>query len=273
MLAANGFRPATATLSGGPEAAGDNDTLQAGLTVNEARSEIARRHYISLARTHFFSALIVLCGVVGLGAAQDFGTLPFRTGAIPTVSAILVVVGLLLLAVLGRIAVDVAAEPLLEVIAWSPAEPVQVGLLRRIVALQEAAGAGAAGDERISGLPDRLPEQLAAAIGQGYRPLLDAVAGMSENSRALEAAVRSSIEAITSQHARADDSIPVLAALPELQAAVEELTVVLRRLSAAPDYSEEPSFTAGVVPTRRTTPAPGLARELRRLMQEFDAAR
>ncbi len=62
---------------------------------------------------------------------------------------------------------------------------------------------------------------------------------------------------------------------PELQAAVEELTAVLRRLSAAPENMEEATPLAGYasVPARRKAPAPGLARELRRLLQEIDAAR
>jgi len=271
-LAAKGFRPSAAVAPEEAEAAGDINTGQGGLTVQEARGEIARRHYISLARTHFFSVLIVLVGIVGLGAAQDFGTLRFWAGTLPTVSAILVVVGLLLLAVLSRIAVDVAAEPLLERIAQSSAEPVEVGLLRRILALQEAAGYGEPGEDGIGESPDRLPVQIAAAFEQGHRALLDAVTNLAENSRALEATIQSAIETAAAQQRTADSNISILATLPDLQNAVEELTAVLRRLSAAPERTEEPAFTAAV-PSRRTTPAPGLARELRRLLQEIDAAR
>jgi len=273
MLAANGSRPPARTVPEGSGRASDTHTVDAGLTLDEASREIARRHYISLARAHFFSVLIVLGGLVALGAAQNYGALPFRTGAIPTVSAVLVTVGLVLLAALGRIALDVAAEPLLDGIASSPGESVEIGLLRRIVALKEQRRDEAAMGERVYNLPDGLPEQLAAAIGQGYLPLLDAVAGVSENSRALEAAVRSSVEAIASQQRQIDDRNRTPAALPELQATLEELTAVLRRLSAAPDFPQEPPVTAGIVPSHRTAPAPGLARELGRLLQEIETAR
>ena len=57
-------------------------------------------------------------------------------------SAILIVAGLLLLAVMGRIAIDVTAEPLLETIAQLTVEPVEIGLLRRVVSLLEAGGDG-----------------------------------------------------------------------------------------------------------------------------------
>jgi hypothetical protein len=60
----------------------------------------------------------------------------------------------------------------------------------------------------------------------------------------------------------------------ELQAAVEELTAVLRRLTAMPENIEEATPLAGyAVPARRKAPAPGLARALRGLLQEIDAAR
>jgi hypothetical protein len=72
-----------------------------------------------------------------------------------------------------------------------------------------------------------------------------------------------------------DDKIVGAMSFPELQAAVEELTVVLRRLTAVPENMEEATPLAGyaTVPARRKAPAPGLARELRRLLQEIDAAR
>ena len=72
-----------------------------------------------------------------------------------------------------------------------------------------------------------------------------------------------------------DDKTAEAESFPELQAAVEELTAVLRRLSTLPgDMVEAPALAAhGTVPARRKAPAPGLARELRGLLQEIDAAR
>ena len=72
-----------------------------------------------------------------------------------------------------------------------------------------------------------------------------------------------------------DEKIAGAMSFPELQAAVEELTAVLRRFSGLPDDTEEatPLTAHAAVPARRKAPAPGLARELRGLLQEIDAGR
>jgi hypothetical protein len=113
--------------------------------------------------------------------------------------------------------------------------------------------------------------------------LLDAVSRLSEITQALEAAMRTSVEAFETamrsvaeqQRPVNDDRIVGAMSVPELQAAVEELTAVLRRLSAVPENIEVATPLAGYagVPARRKPPAPGLARELRGLLQEIDAPR
>src|SRR5438270_961209 len=159
-LGANSCRRlATSLAPSASDGADGSAVLPTSLTASEARSAIARAHYISLAKSHFLSVLIVLVGIVGLGIAQDRGVLPVQTGAIPTVSAILIVVGLVLLAALGRIAIDVTAEPLLETISPLSPEANEIGLLRRIVSLLEPAR-GVAEADRISELPPRFPAQL-----------------------------------------------------------------------------------------------------------------
>jgi hypothetical protein len=283
-LGTNGFRRlATRSAQAGPESADDSVFRPAPFTADEAKRQIARRNYICLARSHFLSVLIVLVGIVGLGVAQNHGALPFQTGVIPTMSASLIVAGLLLLAALGRIAIDVTAEPLLETISQVTAESKELGLLRRVVALLEAARDRSAADDGIGELPARSPERLVAAFEEGHLPLLDAVSRLSETTQALEAAMRTSVEAFETAMSSAaaqqrpvnDDRIVGVTSVPELQAAVEELTAVLRRLSAVPENIEEATPLAGYagVPARRKAPAPGLARELRGLLQEIDAAR
>src|SRR5262249_7164044 len=101
------------------------------------------------------------------------------------------------------------------------------------------------------------PEQLAAAIGQGYLPLLDAVAGVSENSRALEAAVPSPVEAIAPQQRQIADRNPTPAHLPDLQAPPQELTAVLARLNPSPGFPQDPPFSAGHRALARNRPRPG----------------
>jgi hypothetical protein len=283
-LGTGGFRRLAArSAQAGPETADSSGVPTAPLTADEARSEVARRYYICLARGHFLSVLIVLVGIIGLGVAQNRGVLPFQTGAIPTVSATLIVAGLVLLAVLGRIAIDVTAEPLLETIAQLTVEPEEIRLLRHVVSLLDAGrDHPVVGDDRIGELPARLPERLAAAIEQGHLSFLDAVSRLSEVTQALEAAMRTSVEAFETtmrsaaaqQRPADEDKTAGAMSAPELQAAVEELTAVLRRLSVAPeDVEEAATLAAHAVPARHRAPAPGLARELRSLLQEIDAAR
>jgi len=229
-LGTNRFRRlATRSAQAGLESADDGVVLPAPFYRAEARREIGRRNYICLARSHFLSVLIVLVGIIGLGVAQNNGALPFQTGVIPTVSATLIVAGLLLLAVLGRIAIDVTAEPLLE--NYCPAD----GRTRRNrpsascrVVLEAGRGRPVA-DDSIGELPARFPERLVAAFEQGHLPLLNAVSRLSEITQALEAAMRTSVEAFeTAMRSAAVQQRPVDDdKVLELQAAVEELTAVL----------------------------------------------
>jgi hypothetical protein len=279
----NGFRqlaPKLAPALAQSARADGRAVLQTRFNPNEARSEIARLYYISLARSHFFTALIVLTGVVGLGLAQDHNSLPFLSGAIPTTSVILILVGLVLLALLGRIAIDVTVEPLLETISQLPAERVEVGLLRRAVELLEVAcNPPASGGDRAPAAPP-LPERLVAVIEQGHHALLDAVGRLTANTQALGTTMQSSVETLeTSMRTVAAHQQPMdgskvadAAALPELQAAVEELTAVLQRLSASPKDPEEPPLAADPV-ARRKMPAPRLARDLQQLLREIEAPR
>jgi hypothetical protein len=261
-------------------------SLRSGLsqprfTARETRSEIGRIHYVSLARSHFISALIVLAGIIGLGMAQDRGALPLHIGPIPTASAILILAGLLLLAALGRVAIDVTAEPLLETISQLPAARAEVGLLRRVVELLEAGHNSPAVDDRARGASTQLPERLVAAIDEGHRTLLDAIQRLSANTQALEAGMQGTLEAlettmqaiVAQQRSSADGKVVEAAGFAELQVAVEELTALLRRLSAATEVAggtDTASAPAQALPGTHPT---GIARELRRLLQEIDTAR
>ncbi|MBO0735487.1 MAG: hypothetical protein J2P48_02805 [Alphaproteobacteria bacterium] len=269
-LGANGFRQLiprlTPTLAQSARADG-GVVLQTRLLPNETRGEIARLHYISLARSHFFSTLIVMAGIVGLGLAQDRGSLPFASGAIPTTSTILILIGLILLAALSRIAIDVTAEPLLESIAQLPAEHVEVGLLRRAVELLEVARSAPEYDnEGVPSTPAQLPEELVAVIERGYHDLSNAVARLTTHTEALETVMRSSAEAISATLNRSTPS-PATDAYTELHAAVGELTAVLRSLTASPDGEEGPLPAEAL--SRQKAASPGLAHELRRLLQEI----
>jgi len=253
--------------------------LQSRFDAEAARREIARFHYIWLARTHFFSALIVLTALVGLGLAQDHSSLPLTLGAIPTISAILILVGLILLALLGRIAIDVSIEPLVEAISQVPAEHVEVGLLRHAVEVLEAACSQTA-NAGASASMLQFPERLDVVFEEGHRALLDAVRRLAATTEALRDTMRSSVDALTtaigtpvSQPPPIADAGNIAAAssFAELQGAVEALTAAIERSTTLPVGAGEPSL--GVDHTvRQQLHDPRLARELRRLLQEIEAS-
>src|SRR5207244_1275364 len=86
-LGANGLQrliPRPAAEPAGRTGADDTIQLLNRFDPGAARREIARLHYIWLARTHFFSALIVLTALVGLGVAQDHGAARLPLEMIPT---------------------------------------------------------------------------------------------------------------------------------------------------------------------------------------------
>lgn len=251
------------------------------LTPRAARAEVARAHYILLARSHVFSAAIALAGMIGLGVAQDHGSLSFSWGAVPTVSAILVLAGVVLLTLLGRIAIDVTMEPLLEAIPRPFPDQLLPDGLRRAAESLERAGEAIRSRERGAAHPMAAPDRLATVLDEGQRELLDAVNRLSANTEALQALIRSSVEAIeatvqvaAAQPRPADHAEAGVQpySFPELQAAVEQLTSVLKQLIAMPIRSPETGPASASAPSRHEPPPPRLAGELRRLLQEIEAS-
>ncbi len=243
-----------------------------------ARREILRLHYIGLARAHFFSALIVLTALVGLGIAQDHEAARLALVTIPTTPATLILIGLILLAILSRIAVDVAVEPLIEAISELPAEGVEIRLLRRTVELLEAAAAEVNLRGPVATLP--LPDRLDAVNEENQRTLLDAIRHLSATTDALGATMRSSVEALGEAMSLTQARLSTTAdngdfdnyKFTDLQDAVEGLTAVLKGLTTSPNVADQPPIGADPA-ARARAQEPRLARELRKLLQEIETAR
>jgi hypothetical protein len=241
-----------------------------------ARAEAGRLYYIGLARTHFCSALVALTAIIALGLAQAHGQVMRLAGPVPTIPAALILVGLLLLAFLGRLAVDVTFEPVIETISRLPIDPMETRLLRRAVEVLDATQGPvpASGQDMPGGT--ELPQRLAIVLEEGHRHLVEAVAHISATADALGDTTRSSLEAIeaimrqamppvsTSGDGRAD-----AVRLTELQNAVEALTAALERVTASAEAGG--TSLARVEPTAGHTSAePQLARELQKLLQEIE---
>ena len=122
-------------------------------------------------------------------------------------------------------------------------------------------------------------DRLGAVIEENHRTLLDAVKHLSASTDALGSTMRSSVNALGEVMSSTLAQLPVTAEsenpdtyrLTELQDAVEDLTTVLKRLTI-PDTAAQPPIGAHL-PARSSLHEPRLARELRRLLQEIEAAR
>ncbi|MGH7064173.1 MAG: hypothetical protein ACREET_08840 [Stellaceae bacterium] len=251
-----------------------------------ARAEAARLYYIGLARTHFCSALIAIAAIIALGLAQDHSQVVRLAGRVPTVPAGLILVGLVLLAVLGRLAVDVTFEPVIETISRLPIDPMEMRLLRRAVEVLDGArgptladgrgpaGSSAPGSSGPGSSGSGLPERLAGVLEDGHRNLVEAIAHLSATADALGDTTRSSLEAIEAALRQPLPPAPASGEggagvrLDELQGAVEALTAALDRTSAAADAAGMPLARAELAAAHNPA-EPQLARELQKLLQEI----
>jgi hypothetical protein len=268
--------PPPAAVQPWPAAEDGTIVLQGRFDPREGRREVARLYYIGAARTHFFSALIVLSAGVVLAAAQPYGPVPFAPERIPTVPAALAVAGLLLLAILARIAVDVAAEPLIEMISRLPAEPAETGLLRRTAELLTmAVPANPLRDVPVPAAASQIPDRLGSILEQGHRALCEAIERLSTTTDGLATTTRSSIEALEAafraseqrQHTLAQSADADVTAITELRDAVVSLTAILQRAREKPAAGDDSEPAASLGGGRE----PDLVIELRKLLQEIEA--
>jgi hypothetical protein len=255
----------------------------------EVRSEIVRLHYIWLARTQFFTALVVLAAAAAIRIVPDYAAPLIPLPAmIPSVWAFWALGGLVLLAGLSRLVIDVTVEPIVEEILRLPGERSETRLLRRMTELVEAARAPAPAPGRSETAPglrpvsDELLERLAMAVEESRRAWLDAVADLSAAAAALRSTMHASAEALeASLHAALER---LAAATPgdtnaetfnsgtfmELQVAVERLTMAIERLGTPSEAPANEAVSSEASP-RRGGPADRIAAELAKLLREISA--
>jgi len=267
--------PPPALLQLRPAPAAGEVVLQGPFQPYEARREVGRLYYIAMARAHFFSALIVLAAGAVLGAAQFYRPMPFLPGPIPTVPTALAVAGLILFALLARIAIDVAAEPLIEMISRLPAETVETGLLRRTAALLEKAPEiNLRRDPTAPVAIAPIPERLGVILEQGHRSLFQAIERLSTTTDGLATTTRSSIEALEAAFRATElreqtllrNSALDSAAISDLRNALAALTAMLQSVRDTPRTVEAAGERA-MAPRGRE---PDLALELRKLLHDIE---
>jgi hypothetical protein len=208
--------------------------LDARFDPRAARAEAAQVYYLWLARTHCLSALVFLAAIVALGFAQGEGEAAFLAGGIPTGPAVLVLVGLLLLVLLGRFAIDVTIAPLVDAVSRLPWEQVDAGRLRYAVDLLETARIDAVMSGRsVAGIPSELPERLAGVFEEGGRTLAAAGERLSAATEAQGAAIDRFAAVMRENMPAPPSGEPVdgiaAARLAALQTAIEALTAQLGR--------------------------------------------
>jgi hypothetical protein len=255
--------------------------LQGPFCQREARKEVAQLYYIWAARTHFFSALIALAAAVALGVAQQHGAVPIVRGLIPIVPAGLVLVGLILLAILARLAIDVTIDPLIEAISGLPIEPINVALLRRAVELLEVALAQRADRDRSDPASIlQVPDQLVGALENGHRVLSDAIERLSATTDGLASTTRTSIEALESTFRAAEQRQPppTVSAIADpvellhLRQAVIALTTALESILTGPSAASRDTVPGTDLAARHREVQPGIADQLKQLLQEIGTA-
>lgn len=198
-----------------------------------AQAEAAHVFYIRLARTHALAAFVALAAIAGLGFAQGQGGAPFVPVNIPIGSTMLVLLGLLVLLVFARLAIDVAVDPLIDAMSRLPWERADMAWLRYAVGLLETARIDAVAGSRV--IPNEVSDRLAVALEDGNRALVAIGERLSAAADRLGTASRASSDALdrivreTRLLAREAGGAG-LAALP---AAVEALTAELRQGAAA----------------------------------------
>jgi hypothetical protein len=263
----------------------------------EMRREIVHLYYLAAARGQFFSALIVLAAVVVVGAAQQQGALRVVFAPIPTVAAALALAGLVLLAFLARIAVDISAEPLIDAIGRFPVEPSRAELVDRATARLEAAAAIL---ERrplpappTATTPD-LPDRLVAVVESSQQALGAASERLAVTADRFATATTAAIDTfaetlrVLPQRATGEDGTATVVAIGQLHDAVVHLTSLLQQRRSAPAAADTTAAdttaadtTAADTTAADTTaaparsarePLPDLAEELRKLLQEIETA-
>jgi hypothetical protein len=169
----------------------------------KARAEAAHLYYIWLARTQSLGALVGLGAIATLGSAQAHGAVAFLPGPVPAGPAAVVLVGLGLLILLGRCAIDVTTDPLIDAMSRLPWEQADVGQLRLVAELLEPVRLdGGASDRGIATAPHEILERLTLAFEDGSRALAETHGRLSAAADAIGTTTGSAMDVLAAAEDR-----------------------------------------------------------------------
>jgi hypothetical protein len=233
-----------------------------------ARQELAQLYRRRLARSQFFTALAVLVAIAGLGWLQDGAQLSIFGMVFTPWQALVAIVALALLSIVVRLAVDAAAEALLDNISELPIVPIEITFLRNITAALERVTASFPGSVQ-SPFGDLEPilERLTRTVETERRSLVEPIQQLSASAEKLTAIAATISEHPTGAIQQASDT----RIGEELKTAVERLTARIDWLSGVLAQREIAPIPNGS-DTRSREPAPAkgdLHQQLRDLLKDF----
>jgi hypothetical protein len=190
--------------------------LQSQFSFGRARQEFAQLYRGRLARSQFFTVLAVLVAFAGLGWLQDAARISILGTVFPLWPALVAIVALALLSILGRLAIDAAAESLLDKISDLPKERIELTFMRNMTAALE----------RVT----------TSFLGSAQRPFGDLEPILERLTRAVEAERGSLVEPIQ-----------------QLSASAERLTAIAATISERPSGATQQASDTGVAEELRTT--------------------
>src|ERR1051326_3670247 len=216
--------------------------LQSQFSFGRARLEFAQLYRRRLARSQFFTVLAVLVATAGLGWLQDDSRISILVMVFPLWQALVAIVALALLSILGRLAIDAAAESLLDKISEIPKERIELTLMRNMTAALERVTTSFPGSaQRPFGDLEPILERLTRTVEAERGSLVEPIQQLSASAERLTAIATAISEHPRVENQQANDT----GVGEELKTALERLTTRIDWLSGVLAHGGNASIPNG----------------------------
>src|ERR1041385_8456241 len=242
--------------------------LQSQFSFGRARLEFAQLYRGRLARSQFFTVLAVLVAIAGLGWLQDDARISILGTVFPLWPALVAIVALALLSILGRLAIDAAAESLLDKISELPKERIELTHMRNMTAaLERVTTSFPSSGQKPFGDFEPILERLTRAVEAERASLVEPIQQLCASAERLTAIATTISERPTSGIQQASDA----GIGEELKTALERLTAQIDWLSGVPAHRGNASIPNGSDGDSQgpARPKNDLHQQLRDLLKDF----